>query len=108
MNTFKQLKKRESLRETDLWVILNEEKLSIVKKNGEAMKFHSEGDADAFASSCLHLWVVVRINFLDKFWKHEPSHDHDGGLLAEVGRKIPQEWISEDEIAKRNPNKFKK
>ena len=68
MNTFFDLKQKEGLRETDLWVILDEE----------------------------------------KWWKHKPSHDHDGGLLAEVGREIPEEWISEDERAKRNPNKFKK
>ena len=100
--------KKEGLRKTDLWVILDEEKLRIVKKNGEAMKFHSQGDADAFASGTLHLWIAVPINFLDKWVKHEPSHDHDGGLLAEVGRKIPEEWISDDERAKRNPNKFNK
>ena len=108
MNTFFDLKQKEGLRETDLWVILDEEKLRILKKNGEAMKFATEKEADTFASGCLHLWIVVRINFLDKWWKHKPSHDHDGGLLAEVGREIPEEWISEDERAKRNPNKFKK
>ena len=97
-----------TLKRTNLWVILNEENFSIVKKNGEAMKFKTEEEADRFASSILHLWIAVNINFLDKFWKHKPSHDQDGGLLAEVGREIPQEWISDDEKAKRNPNKFKK
>ena len=108
MNTFFDKSKKEGLRKTDLWVILDEEKLRIIKKNGEAMKFHSQADADAFASGTLHLWIAVRINFLDKWWKHEPSHDHDGGLLATTANKIPEEWISDDERAKRNPNKFKK
>jgi len=92
-----------TLRKTNLWVILNEEKLSIVKKNGQAMKFKTEEEADRFASSHLHLWIVVNINFLDKWWKHEASHDKEGRLLP-----YPQEWISDDEKAKRNPNKFKK
>jgi len=126
-----------TLKKTNLWVILDEEKLSIVKGNGQAMKFKTEEEADRFASSHLHLWIVVNINFLDKWWKHEASHDKEGRLLNPSTGDLPielddpeftppsiedtlelvkeqemeddgEEWISDDERAKRNPNKFKK
>jgi hypothetical protein len=56
---------------TNLWVILDEVKLEVHKNHkGETMKFNTEKEADEFASKSLHLWIVVKIHFEDRWVQH--------------------------------------
>jgi len=60
------------LRETKLWVILNEETLETMKdEKGNVQKFETEMDADLEAAGRLEIWVPVRVHFNHRFIQHK-------------------------------------
>jgi hypothetical protein len=63
------------MRTTNLYIIINDETLqTVIRKNKEGRNeiatFHSEGEADTFASSRLDSWSVCHINFNHRFIHH--------------------------------------
>jgi hypothetical protein len=65
------------MRTTNLYVIINDETLQTVwgvnsEGHSAVAKFHSEGEADTFASTFLESWSVVHIHFIHKHIHHIP------------------------------------
>jgi hypothetical protein len=59
---------------TKLWVVLNEETLTIARENTRAKapaKFHTEKQANNWASERLNMWVAVKVHFNHKWLQHK-------------------------------------
>ena len=60
------------MRETNLFIVLNEDTLNTLKgKGNKTAKFKTEWEADAFASKKLEVWKVVKVHFTHRFINHE-------------------------------------
>ena len=60
------------MKETNLFIVLNEETLNTLKgKGGKTAKFQTKEEADMFASGKLVAWTVVKVNFTHEFINHE-------------------------------------
>jgi len=61
----------ENLKTTNLWIVINEEKLNTMKgKGGKTAKFKTEEEANMAASGKLNMWVAVNVHFNHKFLQH--------------------------------------
>jgi len=59
------------MRNTNLWIVLNEETLNTMKgKNNKTAKFSTKEEANEVASGKLNMWVVVHVNFNHKWLNH--------------------------------------
>ena len=59
------------MKHTKIFVVLNEETLSIMKgKHNKVAKFPTEEAADLAASYKLNMWKVVEVNFKHEFLHH--------------------------------------
>ena len=60
------------MKETNLFIVLNEETLNTLKgKGGKTAKFQTKEEADMFASEKLVAWTVVKLHFTHEFINHE-------------------------------------
>jgi len=56
------------MKNTNLFIVLNEETLNTMKgKGGKTAKFHTKEEANMVAAGKLHMWVVVSVNFNHEF-----------------------------------------
>jgi len=56
---------------TDLFIVINEGTLNTMKgAGGKTAFFKTKEEANISASQRLNMWVVVHINFHDKFLQH--------------------------------------
>lgn len=61
-------------KKTEIYVVLNEQSLETLKnEKGDVLKFKSEKDANEYASYRLHLWTVVKCNFIDHLVYHKEN-----------------------------------
>jgi len=59
------------MKHTKLFVVLDEENLTIMKdEDGNPAKFKSEEFADRAACGKLNMWVSVEVNFVHRFLHH--------------------------------------
>jgi len=60
------------MKETKLWIVLDEESLDTLKgKGNKTAKFHTPEEADMFAAERLEVWRVVKVHFRHPFINHE-------------------------------------
>jgi hypothetical protein len=60
------------MRETNLFIVLDEESLNTLKgKGNKTAKFHTEEEADMFAAGKSEVWTVVKVHFQHPFINHE-------------------------------------
>ena len=65
--------KLNNMKETKIFLILDEDTLSFVSLNGNILKFQTFEDANAHARRNLHLWQIVEVWFNDKHVHHLPN-----------------------------------
>tara|TARA_R100001443_G_scaffold101091_1_gene108862 strand:- start:5672 stop:5860 length:189 start_codon:yes stop_codon:yes gene_type:complete len=59
-------------KNTNLWIVLNEETLNTMKgKGGKTAKFKTEKEANEKASQKLNMWSCVNVNFNHKWLNHK-------------------------------------
>tara|TARA_B110000908_G_scaffold148444_1_gene180936 strand:+ start:246 stop:434 length:189 start_codon:yes stop_codon:yes gene_type:complete len=60
------------MRETNLFIVLNEETLNTLKgKGNKTAKFQTEDEANMFAAGKIEVWTVVKVHFTHRFINHE-------------------------------------
>ena len=60
------------LRTTELFIVIDEEKLLTAKgKGNKTAKFETEEQADEWASGRLNVWCVVKIHFKHEWVQHK-------------------------------------
>lgn len=58
-------------KNTNLWIVLNEETLNTMKgKGGKTAKFTTEQEANTVASGKLNMWTTVHVNFNHRWLNH--------------------------------------
>ena len=81
---------------TELWVVLNEENLQVVRENtrdtetsvinSAIAKFHTEEQANNWASERLNMWVAVKIHFNHRWLQHKVDENFiDNKVIASWG-----------------------
>jgi hypothetical protein len=62
----------KDMKETKLFIVLNEETLNTMKgKGGKTAKFKTEQEADNAASGKLNMWSVLKVHFTHEWLIHE-------------------------------------
>ena len=56
---------------TDIWIIIDEWTLEVMKRDGEVLKFRTRAMADLAASGVLHLWSCHNVRFKDSLIQHK-------------------------------------
>lgn len=60
------------MRETNLFIVLDEHSLNTLKgKDNKTKKFQTEREANMFAGGRLEVWTVVHVHFIHRFINHE-------------------------------------
>lgn len=60
------------MRETNLFIVLDEETLNTLKgKGNKTAKFQTEEEANMFAGGRLEVWTVVKVHFQHRFINHK-------------------------------------
>jgi len=74
---------------TNLWVVLNEETLKIARETpllgGRPAKFHSEKQANNWASERLNMWIAVKVHFNHRWLQHKVDEDF-------IEKKVTANW----------------
>lgn len=61
-------------RTTNIWIIIDEEKLEILKdRNGNPKKFRTCEKANQWASDKLNMWAVFNVHFVHHFIHHKAN-----------------------------------
>lgn len=62
----------KNLKETNIWIVLNEDTLNTMKgKGGKTAKFSTKEDANMVAAGKLNMWVCIHVNFNHEFLNHK-------------------------------------
>lgn len=56
---------------TDIWIVIDEWSLEVMRRGGEVLKFKTRAMADLAASGELHLWSCHNVRFQDPLIKHK-------------------------------------
>lgn len=73
---------------TEIWVVLNEENLQIARENTRAKspaKFHTEEQANNWASERLNMWVAVKVHFNHRWLQHKVDENF-------IDNKVTANW----------------
>jgi len=64
---------------TDIWIVIDERSLEVIKRDGEVLKFKTRAMADLAASGELDLWSCHNVRFQDQLgkWMAERVEDYD-------------------------------
>lgn len=61
------------MKQTKIYLILNEVSLGFISRNKEPLKFETYEDAENYASNNLHLWQIIEVCLGDKYTFHLPN-----------------------------------